>query len=135
MIKLFAFITQIIISLFKSDFNLFIENLLLKKENAIAERFVRSIHSESLDNFILLNQKQISKIIADYVEYYNSMRPHQGISTIPKGKPPDLSLCSHRLRGSVASKPVLGGLHHHYFLGKSHEFCITIIYRPYALRL
>jgi len=67
MIKLFAFITQIIISLFKSDFNLFIENLLLKKENAIAERFVRSIHSESLDNFILLNQKHVTKIMADYV--------------------------------------------------------------------
>ena len=83
--------------------------------NEIAERFVRSIRSESLDNYILLNQMQITKIIADYVEYYNSMRPHQGISSIRKGKPPDLSLC---LRCSVASKPVLGGLHHHYFYRK-----------------
>jgi hypothetical protein len=85
--------------------------------DAIAESFVRSIRSESLDIF-LLNQKQITKIIGDYVEYCNSTRPHQGISSIPKGKPPDLSLCSHRLRGSVASKPALGGLHHHYFYRK-----------------
>ena len=91
--------------------------------NSIAERFVRSIRNEALDNFILFNQKQISKIIYNYIEYYNNMRPHQGINAIPKGVPPDKDKCSHHLVGNVSKKSVLSGLwslspvegHHHYF--------------------
>lgn len=82
--------------------------------NAIAERFVRSIRNEALDNFILINQKQISKIITSYVEYYNSMRPHQGINSIPRGKPPDEGTSDFSTK-NIISKPILGGLHHHYF--------------------
>ena len=72
---------------------------------------------------ISANQKQISKIIYNYVEYYNNMRPHQGIKAIPKGVPPDKSVCSHKLKSKVYSKSVLNSLwslspvegHHHYF--------------------
>ena len=83
--------------------------------NSIAERFVRSVRNEALDNFIIFNQKQISKIITEYVEYYNTERPHQGIDQIPKGEPPDRELCSHILDSKPRCKPVLGGLHHHYY--------------------
>ncbi len=74
--------------------------------NAITERFVRSIRNEALNNFIIPNKRQILKIITDYIEYYNS---------IPKSKPPDLSMCSHYLRGPVTSRPALGSLHQYYF--------------------
>lgn len=83
--------------------------------NAVAERFVRSIRYEALDNFIILNQNQVAKIINEYIEYYNAQRPHQGINQIPGKEPPDLSKCSHHLKSPVSSKPILCGLHHHYF--------------------
>jgi putative transposase len=83
--------------------------------NAIAERFVKSVRNDALDHFLLFNQKQISKIIFDYIEYYNNLRPHQGINSIPKGIPPDKSKCSHHLKANLCSKSVLSGLHHHYF--------------------
>jgi hypothetical protein len=69
--------------------------------NAIAERFVGSVRREVLDFFILINEKQIQKILDEYISYYNSKRPHPR-----KYKP--------HLYGKVQKIPVLGGLHHHY---------------------
>jgi len=44
---------------------------------------------EALDYFILLNKKQIKGIISDYNNYYNTMRPHQGIDqNIPQNYKP-----------------------------------------------
>ncbi|TAL35947.1 MAG: hypothetical protein EPN93_09105 [Spirochaetes bacterium] len=84
--------------------------------NAFAERFVGSIRREAFDSFIVFNEQQIRRILVEYIDYYNSMRPHQGIDCrIPAGTlPPDDPL--HPLKCSgIRSKPVLGGLHHHYF--------------------
>ena len=76
--------------------------------NAIAERFVGSVRQEVLDFYILINEKQIQRILDEYISYYNSKRPHQGLGQrIPmKYKP--------HLYGKVQKLPILGGLHHHY---------------------
>jgi transposase InsO family protein len=47
--------------------------------NAYAERFVRSVRQEALDNFIIVSREQAKRIVREYVEYYNHQRPHQGI--------------------------------------------------------
>jgi hypothetical protein len=52
--------------------------------NAYAERFVRSIRQEALDHFIMISEKQIKKIVNEYVNYYNKYRPHQGLGDIPE---------------------------------------------------
>jgi len=76
--------------------------------NAIAERFVGSIRREALDYFILIHENQIKKILKEYVTYYNSLRPHQGISQrIPNGYKP-------KTNGRVLKLPILGGLCNHY---------------------
>ena len=76
--------------------------------NAIAERFVGSVRQEVLDFYILINEKQIQRILDEYISYYNSKRPHQGLGQrIPmKYKP--------HLYGKVQKLPILGSLHHHY---------------------
>ena len=77
--------------------------------NAFAERFVGSLRREALYSFIIVNYKQLYSIVHEYIDYYNSLRPHQGIDqNIPKGYDPQLS-------GNIVSKPVLSGLWHHYF--------------------
>ena len=79
------------------------------KMNAIAERFVGSVRREALDNFIILSEKQLFFVLREYVDYYNSLRPHQGIDqNVPKGYVPLKD-------GKILKKPVLSGLHHHYF--------------------
>ena len=81
--------------------------------NSFAERFVRSIRSEALDFHILIHQKQAFSVISEYIRYYNSLRPHQGINVIPNGPPPRSIPASKHSK--IRRTPILGGLHHHYF--------------------
>jgi transposase InsO family protein len=76
--------------------------------NAYAERFVRSIRNDDLDNFIIFSEQQLQTVITQYIDYYNGLRPHQGIGQ----HPPDGY--TPQTEGTVVSKPVLSGLHHHY---------------------
>ena len=76
--------------------------------NAHAERFVGSIRREALDYYLLISEKQIEGILDEYINYYNSKRPHQGIDQkVPRMYKP-------QLYGKVQKLPILGGLHHHY---------------------
>jgi transposase InsO family protein len=75
--------------------------------NAFAERFVRSIRQECLDWFIIFSEKQLRNIIKQYMEYFNKFRPHQGLGSIPEGKPPDKT-------GKIQKQPILWGLHNTY---------------------
>ncbi len=78
------------------------------KMNAIAERFVGSVRREALDYFILIHENQIMKILKEYIVYYNSKRPHQGIGQqVPLGYKPQIC-------GKVLKLPILGGLCNHY---------------------
>ncbi len=78
--------------------------------NSIMERFFGSLRREALDNFLLIGRTQIETILEEYVAFYNSQRPHQGIQQqIPKPVEPE------GMSGPVRKIAVLGGLHHHYF--------------------
>ena len=77
--------------------------------NSIAERFVGSVRREALDYFIIINQTQLKNILNEYISYYNSKRPHQGIDqNIPKKYLPTG-------KGEIVKLPILSGLHHHYY--------------------
>jgi len=77
--------------------------------NAIAERFVGSVRREALDHYIILNRQQLNRTLVDYVNFYNSQRPHQGLEQqIPGGYSP-------QREGDISKIPILSGLHHHYF--------------------
>jgi len=73
-----------------------------------AERFVGSVRREALDYFLLISNEQISHILEEYIDYYNSKRPHQGLDQkIPRG-------FEAQKYGDVRKIPVLGGLCYHY---------------------
>ena len=48
--------------------------------NAHAERFVRSIRSECLDQVIFVGRASLEKAIAEYVAHYHDERSHQGLA-------------------------------------------------------
>ena len=67
-----------------------------------------AVRRDALDHFLLFSEKQVRGIVSEYVDYYNTMRPHQGIHRIPEcGDIPTV--------GKIQKKPVLWGLHHHYY--------------------
>jgi len=78
--------------------------------NSIMERFFNTVRREALDNFLLIGRSQIERILEEYVTFYNSQRPHQGIQQqIPNPGEPK------KIGGAVCRSAVLGGLHHHYY--------------------
>src|SRR5258708_5898761 len=83
------------------------------RANAICERFLGSVRRECLDHMLVLNEKQLHRVLRAYVEYFNRARPHQGIrQQVPQGEvttvPPD------QRSDRIISVPILGGLHHEY---------------------
>ena len=77
--------------------------------NAHAERFVRSIQTECLDQMILVGRASLEKAIAAYVGHYHDERSHQGLGNeIPSGAPVQQV-------GRIEASERLGGLLKYYY--------------------
>jgi putative transposase len=84
-----------------------------KRPNAICERFLGSVRRECLDHLLILQEKQLQRVLRAYIQYFNQARPHQGIrQQIPErsGEPVPLD----QQRGKILALPVLSSLHHDY---------------------
>ena len=53
--------------------------------NTFAERWIGSIRRELLDRTIIWNQRQLERLVRDYIEHYNLHRPHRSLQQ----RPPD----------------------------------------------
>jgi transposase InsO family protein len=83
------------------------------KANAICERFLGSVRRECLDHLLIVNEQQLRRVIKEYVTYFNTARPHQGIGhRIPV--PPAEADEQQKTGTKIIAFPVLGGLHHDY---------------------
>ncbi len=49
------------------------------RANALCERFLGSVRRECLDHLLILQEKQLHRVLNAYVVYFNRARPHQGI--------------------------------------------------------
>jgi putative transposase len=82
------------------------------RANAYCERFLGSLRRECLDCLFILGERHLRRCVQEYVHYFNTARPHQGIAqAIPMPPPrpvPD------RPGDEIISRPVLYGLHHDY---------------------
>ncbi len=47
--------------------------------NAYIERFVQSLQQECLDKFVVFGERHCDVLVREYVEYYLTLRPHQGL--------------------------------------------------------
>jgi len=61
------------------------------KANAYAERWVRTVRTECLDWLLIRNRRHLERVLAVYVEHYNSARPHRSLdlqTPLPAHRPP-----------------------------------------------
>ncbi len=79
-------------------------------QNPYCERVIGSIRRECLDHVIVLNERHLYRILADYFAYYHNSRPHLSLDR-NSPTPRDVEGPSH---GEVVSIPQVGGLHHRY---------------------
>jgi len=77
--------------------------------NAFAERWVRSIRHECLNQLIIVNEVHLRNVLREYTCYYNHRRPHQGLNQ----HIPELSIASDQ-KGRIHCRDVLGGIIHGY---------------------
>ncbi len=78
--------------------------------NSFAERWIRSVREECLDQLLILNQVHLRRVMREYIEFFNPARPHQGLDQqIPV---PNMN---HENTGPVRCRAVLGGVIHDYF--------------------
>ena len=80
------------------------------RANAICERFLGSVRRECLDFVLVLSERHLERVLAQYTQYFNAARPHQGLGQripVSAGTPANTN-------GRVIATPVLGGLHHDY---------------------
>ena len=68
------------------------------------------MRTESLDKLLIVNQSHLRSVMSEYVDYYNTARPHQGI---------DLQTPIHQTTqsrdGPIRCRNVLGGIIHDYY--------------------
>ena len=90
--------------------------------NAICERVLGTLRREMLDFVIPFTDTHLRRLLQDWVRHYNEGRPHRalgpGIPQPPIALPVPVYPHRHRLPEHlwVATRPILGGLHHEYKL-------------------
>jgi putative transposase len=84
------------------------------KANAVAERVIRTLRQECLDHVLVLGERHLERVLAEYVHYYNTDRPYRSLRLMPP-LPAARDPCTPS--GTVIARPVLGGLHHAYGRG------------------
>lgn len=85
------------------------------RANPICERVIGALQSERLDRMLILGRRHLEAVLAEYVEYCHSHRPHRSLSQRPPAvchaTPPTIGeVDPARLRRANR----LGGLIHEY---------------------
>ena len=51
--------------------------------NAFAERWLGTLRRELLDRTVIWNQRQLNRLVVDYIDHYNTHRPHRSLNQLP----------------------------------------------------
>ena len=51
--------------------------------NTFAERWIGTLRRELLDRTIIWNQRQLERLVTDYIDHYNAHRPHRSLDQRP----------------------------------------------------
>jgi len=84
------------------------------KANAIAERFVRTVRSECLDWLLIVNRRQLERVLRVYVDHYNTHRPHRSLDLAPPTPNASELRVIRSASAGVKRRDRLGGLIHEY---------------------
>ena len=79
------------------------------RQNATCERFLGSVRRECLDHLLVLGEAHLRRVLREYMAYFNTARPHQGLAQrVPAGA--EAPALRPQPGGQVQAVPVLSGL-------------------------
>src|ERR687894_1291431 len=82
------------------------------RANTIAERWIGTVRRELLDRMLILNRRQLGRVLAEYVAHFNTHRPHRTLNQAAPLQPLPPPALPSQLR--VRRRDRLGGLIHEY---------------------
>jgi len=71
---------------------------------------IGTIRRECLDHVLVLGERHLKRVLADYLRYYHRWRTHRSLEM----DAPDERAVQEWDVGGVVERPEVGGLHHHY---------------------
>jgi putative transposase len=81
------------------------------RANAFAERWVGTVRRECTDRMLIVGDRHLAAVLAEYTAHYNSHRPHRSLDQQPPNPAPHVvDLNDTRIR----RRPILGGLINEY---------------------
>ncbi|QBI20768.1 integrase [Egibacter rhizosphaerae] len=84
--------------------------------NSFAERWIQSLRRELLDRTLVWNQRQLQRLVSDYIDHYNGHRPHRSLQQRPPN-PPEPSETS----SPAPAAPRVSERHHAPALRRPHQ--------------
>ncbi len=83
--------------------------------NAFAERWIGTLRRELLDRTIIWNRHQLERLVVDYIDHYNTHRPHRSLEQRPpRHTTPDNNTTDHPLSRRLVRTPRCDGLINEY---------------------
>lgn len=82
--------------------------------NSFAERWIRSLRRELLDRTLVWNQRQLHRLITDYIDHYNQHRPHRSLEQRPPAAPADPDDAPSATPSNIVRLPRCDGLINEY---------------------
>jgi putative transposase len=79
--------------------------------NAYAERWVGTVRREFLDRTLIWNHRQLEQLLREYVEHYNTRRPHRSLG---QRAPGDYGVAAYLPRQPIRRHRTCGGLINEY---------------------
>jgi putative transposase len=80
--------------------------------NAIAERWICSVRRECTDRLLIIGRRHLEAVLAEYVDHYNTHRPHRTLQQRPPTGRPDRAPPGDN--AGIVRHDRLGGLIHEY---------------------
>jgi transposase InsO family protein len=81
------------------------------RANAHAERWVGTVRGECTDRLLILGERHLTAVLAEYTRHYNQHRPHRSLGQRP---PAPRSAVSQVTATKVRRRPILAGLINEY---------------------
>jgi len=83
--------------------------------NAYVERWIGTLRRELLDRTIIWNRRQLERLVIDFIDHYNSHRPHRSLQQrAPAAAEPTIPIVAPLQRLDVARSTRCDGLIHQY---------------------
>jgi len=84
------------------------------RANAFAERWIGTLRRECLDRILIVGERHLRAVLTDFVDHYNSHRPHRSLGQRPPDGHDDAIRAGPAPDARIERKELLGGLINEY---------------------